>query len=291
MAGGSGRKTRVTSSHWGAFEVDVEDDRIVATRPFAADPHPSAISAIIPEAVHHRSRVRHPSIRRGWLETRARGGRGAEEFVALPWDEALDIAAAEIDRVRKAHGNEAIFGGSYGWGSRRPLPPRAEPAAPVPEHDRRLCRLLRQLFDRLRPGDHAARDRGELPRAALRASGRLADDPRQHRDAGDVRGHQPEELAGQHGRDHRARDRRMVRPLRRQGHALHQHRPAARRRTRRLRVAAAAAGLGHRADAGARPRHRDRRADRPRLPRALHRRLRALPPLPPRRDRRHAQVA
>ena len=35
MADGSGRKTRVTSSHWGAFEVDVEDDRIVATRPFA----------------------------------------------------------------------------------------------------------------------------------------------------------------------------------------------------------------------------------------------------------------
>jgi biotin/methionine sulfoxide reductase len=35
----------------------------------------------------------------------------------MPWDEALDIAAVEIDRVRKAHGNEAIFGGSYGWGS------------------------------------------------------------------------------------------------------------------------------------------------------------------------------
>jgi hypothetical protein len=30
------------------------------------------------------------------------------------WDEALDIAAAEIGRVRNAHSNEAIFGGSYG---------------------------------------------------------------------------------------------------------------------------------------------------------------------------------
>lgn len=117
MAGEAGPVTKVTSSHWGAFEVDVEDDRIVATRPFAADPHPSAIPAILPAAVHHKSRVARPSIRRGWLETRERSGRGSDDFVAVPWDEALDIAAAEIDRVRKAHGNAAIFGGSYGWGS------------------------------------------------------------------------------------------------------------------------------------------------------------------------------
>ena len=113
----STRRTKVTSSHWGAFEVDVEGDRIVATRPFSRDPHPSGIPDILPAAVHHLSRVARPSIRRGWLETRARGGRGSEEFVELPWDEALDIAAAEIDRVRRDHGNEAIYGGSYGWGS------------------------------------------------------------------------------------------------------------------------------------------------------------------------------
>lgn len=108
---------RVTSSHWGAFEVDVEGDRIVAARPFAADPHPPAIPAILPAAVHHRSRVARPSVRRGWLERRGGGGRGTDPFVVLPWDEALDIAAAEIDRVRRTHGNAAIFGGSYGWGS------------------------------------------------------------------------------------------------------------------------------------------------------------------------------
>jgi biotin/methionine sulfoxide reductase len=117
MTDSSERRTKVTSSHWGAFEVDVEGDRIVATRPFPDDPHPSSIPAILPAAVHHRTRVPRPSIRRAWLETRERTGRGSGEFVALPWDEALDIAAAEIDRVRKQHGNEAIFGGSYGWGS------------------------------------------------------------------------------------------------------------------------------------------------------------------------------
>ena len=110
-------RTKVTSSHWGAFEVDVEGDRIVATRPFGADPNPPAIPAIIPAAVHHDSRVARPSIRRGWLNGRTRDGRGSDDFVALPWDEALDIAAEEIGRILGAHGNASIFGGSYGWSS------------------------------------------------------------------------------------------------------------------------------------------------------------------------------
>ncbi|AVO39796.1 molybdopterin-dependent oxidoreductase [Pukyongiella litopenaei] len=111
------RLTRVTSSHWGAFEVDVAGDRIVATRPFSGDPQPPRIPEILPAAVHHRSRVARPSIRRGWLEHRTAAGRGSEDFVELPWDEALDIAAKDIDRVRRTHGNDAIFGGSYGWSS------------------------------------------------------------------------------------------------------------------------------------------------------------------------------
>ena len=57
--------------------------------------------------------------RRGWLE-RGPGptrDRGSDSFVELSWDEALDRAAAELERVRGAHGNRAIFGGSYGWAS------------------------------------------------------------------------------------------------------------------------------------------------------------------------------
>lgn len=117
MSDGPVRTTKVTTSHWGAFEVDVEGDRIVATRPFARDPNPPQIPDILPAAVHHHSRVARPAIRRGWLKSRARKGRGSDDFVDLPWDEALDIAAAEIERIRDTHGNESIFGGSYGWSS------------------------------------------------------------------------------------------------------------------------------------------------------------------------------
>ena len=112
-------ENRVTTSHWGAFRVLTRNNRIIGTEAFAPDPHPSAIPDILPAAVHHRSRVARPSIRRGWLQggERARELRGRDEFVELPWDEALDITAAELKRVIVEHGNDSIFGGSYGWAS------------------------------------------------------------------------------------------------------------------------------------------------------------------------------
>lgn len=112
------------ASHWGAFSAEVENGVLVDAKPFARDPEPSPILRSIPGAVTDRSRVLRPAFRTGWLEAfeenapdANRSARGTEPFVALPWDEALDIIATELDRVRREHGNEAIFGGSYGWSS------------------------------------------------------------------------------------------------------------------------------------------------------------------------------
>ena len=38
--------SKVTTSHWGAFNVFVENDRIVKTEPFHADPAPPNISEL-----------------------------------------------------------------------------------------------------------------------------------------------------------------------------------------------------------------------------------------------------
>ena len=35
----------------------------------------------------------------------------------MPWDEALELAAGELRRVKDNYGNRAIFAGSYGWAS------------------------------------------------------------------------------------------------------------------------------------------------------------------------------
>ncbi len=114
------RTARFHTSHWGTFTAEVEDGRLVGVRPFAKDPDPSPIIHSMADAVYDDSRVLRPMVRKGWLDHGPGGNRdkrGTEPFVAVPWDKALDLVAAEIDRVQAEHGNQAIFGGSYGWSS------------------------------------------------------------------------------------------------------------------------------------------------------------------------------
>jgi biotin/methionine sulfoxide reductase len=110
-----------TAAHWGIYEVERDPEgnrpRIL---PFTADPDPSPIGQDQLDPRVTRLRVRQPAVRRGFLE-RGPGvssdGRGTEPFVELDWDSALNLVARELDRVRTSSGNQAIFGGSYGWSS------------------------------------------------------------------------------------------------------------------------------------------------------------------------------
>ena len=115
----SGRTYRHHHSHWGAFTAEVEAGRLVDVLPFEKDPHPSPILRSMRDGLYAENRVLRPVVRKGWLEKgpESREGRGCEPFVAVSWEKALDLAAAELERVRKNFGNEAIFGCSYGWSS------------------------------------------------------------------------------------------------------------------------------------------------------------------------------
>ena len=107
------------AAHWGAFYAIVEDGKLVGVEPFERDPAPSLILESVLDAPYADSRIRRPSIRRGWLENGPTGGavRGGDDFVEMSWDDALDRIAAEVTRVRSQFGNASIFGGSYGWSS------------------------------------------------------------------------------------------------------------------------------------------------------------------------------
>ena len=116
MTDGAASRTLPHLAHWGAFRVTVADDRVVAVAGHPDDPAPSPLHDNVVEGAE-RGRVARPAIREGWL----RNGpgpddrRGTDRYVEVPWDEALELAANELARVRTEHGNEAIFGGSYGW--------------------------------------------------------------------------------------------------------------------------------------------------------------------------------
>ena len=106
------------SAHWGTFSARW-DGNGVEVIPHPDDPAPSPILGNFTDALRHRARIARPMIRRGWLE-RGPGPsteRGRDAMVAVPWDEALDLLAAELSRVKQAHGAEAVYGGSYGWAS------------------------------------------------------------------------------------------------------------------------------------------------------------------------------
>ncbi len=107
-------------SHWGAFSALVRDGRLVGVSGFEKDPDPSPIIYSIPDAVYSHSRITQPVVRAGWLKHGPGGNRkerGADLFVQVSWEKALDLVAKEIDRVKTKYGNQAIFGGSYGWSS------------------------------------------------------------------------------------------------------------------------------------------------------------------------------
>ncbi|MGE0748952.1 MAG: molybdopterin guanine dinucleotide-containing S/N-oxide reductase, partial [Rhodospirillales bacterium] len=109
-----------TGSHWGIYEPVVEDGRLVAVKPFFKDPDPTPLIHAMPGVVYDKSRIAEPMVRAGWLNDPAgndRGRRGAEPFVPVSWERALDLVASELRRVKEAYSNDAIFGGSYGWAS------------------------------------------------------------------------------------------------------------------------------------------------------------------------------
>jgi biotin/methionine sulfoxide reductase len=106
---------KFTAAHWGTYEIHGKGDG-TKLEPTPRDPHPARIGEGWLEAITNpATRIARPSIRKGWLTGRDRARNGDASFVEMPWDEALDITAQELNRVIQTHGNGSLFAGSYGW--------------------------------------------------------------------------------------------------------------------------------------------------------------------------------
>ncbi|RIR88108.1 molybdopterin guanine dinucleotide-containing S/N-oxide reductase [Mycobacteroides abscessus] len=110
---------RLSHTHWGAFTPEVRDGEVIGVTPIESDLDPSPLLQNIPGSIRHQARVTAPAVRSGWLREGhgPSDKRGADEYVEVSWDELTELLADELRRVVDTHGNEAIYGGSYGWAS------------------------------------------------------------------------------------------------------------------------------------------------------------------------------
>ena len=121
-----------TSSHWGSYYAEIENNKLIGMRPYEKDKDPSMIANGMIDAIDDDLRIKVPHIRKGYLREirkeilnkkisitgkRSREKRGLDSFVEVSWEEALEIASFELSRIKKNYGNKAFFAGSYGWGS------------------------------------------------------------------------------------------------------------------------------------------------------------------------------
>src|SRR5690349_15538347 len=102
----------LTSTHWGVYDITVENGEVTRVAPFDRDPDPSPIGQSLIGAVTGPARIRRPAVRKNYLE-RGPGTtsklRGTEPFVEVSWDEALTLVADELKRVKASFGNASIF--------------------------------------------------------------------------------------------------------------------------------------------------------------------------------------
>ena len=98
----------------------MQGGRLTGIRPWEKDPRPSGALEGVLDSVYSPTRIKYPMVRRAWLEHGPGSdpaGRGDGDFVRVTWDHALDLVAAELQRVDKVHGPGGSFAGSYGWKS------------------------------------------------------------------------------------------------------------------------------------------------------------------------------
>jgi biotin/methionine sulfoxide reductase len=113
-------KTSLVATHWGNFMVDSDRGEILDVRGHRADESPSPMGRSLLAARDSKARIPRPMVRQGFLQHGRRSDgrrRGVDPFVAVPWDEALDLAADALAAIKAEFGNNSIFGGSYGWAS------------------------------------------------------------------------------------------------------------------------------------------------------------------------------
>lgn len=108
--------TVVTAAHWGPLGVVLENGKVVKSGAAIPAPLENELQSVVADQLYSETRVKYPMVRKGYLEgNKDTSLRGHDEWVRVSWDQALDLVAKEIKRVRDTYGATGIYAGSYGW--------------------------------------------------------------------------------------------------------------------------------------------------------------------------------
>lgn len=103
------------ATHFGAFYAKVRNGKVYDLVPQESDKGPTVLTKGLIDRVYSPSRIKYPVVRKSFLEGKSNHKelRGADEFVRVSWETALDLVAKKL----KDTPNENIYNGSYGgWG-------------------------------------------------------------------------------------------------------------------------------------------------------------------------------
>jgi len=107
------------STHWGTYKVSQDRSNKIKLDNWKLDSCPTEFGLGLADAAVDDLRIKQPYVRRGWLGSKGKsdGKRGRDEFIAISWEEAFNLASTELVRVKNEYGNASIYAGSYGWAS------------------------------------------------------------------------------------------------------------------------------------------------------------------------------
>ncbi|WP_153448716.1 molybdopterin guanine dinucleotide-containing S/N-oxide reductase [Vibrio algicola] len=109
----------MTAGRMGVLLAEVKDGKLVSTTNALPQTVVNHLQSTGPSQVHTKARIKHPMVRKGYLANpeNPQGVRGKDEYVQVTWEQAYKLAHEQHMRIRKQHGAESIFAGSYGWHS------------------------------------------------------------------------------------------------------------------------------------------------------------------------------
>jgi len=105
------------ATHFGPLQAVVRNGKMQEVLPHPLVNRMTEMLGSMADYVNSANRIKNPCVRKSYLEGRKRTDlRGAEEFVEVSWDTALDLVAEKLKETIDRHGCESIFRTSFaGW--------------------------------------------------------------------------------------------------------------------------------------------------------------------------------